>query len=294
MYEGNFTNAMEGKQMRRTMAEKGKQEKIKIMEEELEMVAPAMIDVCKKIADEKPDKVVFLDKSARIFALPMRKFLQENCLGGDKAVPDFNFFNDSPLKNGLEKLGRNNDFSRAIRPEEILLIDKELSWLSGKKVVIVDETFAFGRGVKIFMDAVRIINTMAERNSNQEAKTSVHFFALSYTRSTGGLSTEGYKEACEYLAQQIPGFELTIYENEKSHLFSRHDAFRTVDDETFNDKGQASESINEKLKYLEAEGVSHDDPWYAAAKERNLDIFELKKIANQRIYEKMVEVNGQI
>ncbi len=268
------------------------------MEKDVEMVAPALLDICEKIEHEKPDMVIFLDKSARIFALPMRKFLLEK-LGENreaaKLLPDFNFYNDGPAKEEVKKI-RNEQETPVRRPrlsdeqyeKQDEFLKKEMSFLTGKKVFIIDETFARGTGARLFMDGLDIVNE-TEEEGNQAL---IHFFSLSHADWAEKGRAE-FLDECLSLAGMKPGFELTVYDNSKNFLFSKNQAFRTVDDQTFNEHGSLSESINEELRYLKEEGLKEDDEFYAAIRERNKTIFELRKIASEHIYQAMRKVDAE-
>jgi hypothetical protein len=102
---------------------------------------------------EKPDEVVFLDKSARIFAHPIHKYLQKNMGEG---LPKISFFNDSRLK---ESYLFNKDTDEAVA--------KFFEKIKNKKVFFIDETYSLGQG------------SAALKHAKDALKGDFYYFALS-------------------------------------------------------------------------------------------------------------------
>ncbi len=92
----------------------------------------------REIIKDKPDEVIFLDKGARIFAVPFMKALKI-LIPND--MPKIAFVNDGKIK-----------MNRWAQEEQIqILADKILGRFYGKKVIFIDETISSGLGVSILL-----------------------------------------------------------------------------------------------------------------------------------------------
>ncbi|MFA5871377.1 MAG: hypothetical protein WC858_01515 [Parcubacteria group bacterium] len=106
---------------------------IKEAESDLELIRPALKDLVVNIFKEQPDVIVFLDKGARMFGTPMKKYLQEMNL---QKMPEIQFFNDENLKMAYINMTLLNES----------LIENNVGHLANKKVFFVDETISDGEG----------------------------------------------------------------------------------------------------------------------------------------------------
>jgi hypothetical protein len=68
---------------------------ISLAESQLEQIKDSLGDLVVSIKAEKPDYIIFLDKSAHIFGSPLHKYLKES---GMQSLPEFKFYNDNELK----------------------------------------------------------------------------------------------------------------------------------------------------------------------------------------------------
>jgi orotate phosphoribosyltransferase-like protein len=107
--------------------------------EQLEIIAPSLRDLAHRIEQMKPDTLVFLDKSARIFGTPYLQYLTATM--GDTA-PAVRFYNDTELK---------SRYLFDLDKEDIL--EQDFEQLRGKNVVFVDETFSTGKGAVALYEA---------------------------------------------------------------------------------------------------------------------------------------------
>ncbi len=108
---------------------------------EAQNLKPAFEDFFRRVVSEKPDYLILLDKGARPFGLPFKKFLNDLQL---ETQPEVIFWNDSNFKH--------SDTTESPFPDEYLAHPE----LHGKKLFFVDETYARGSGaraIKNFLDA---------------------------------------------------------------------------------------------------------------------------------------------
>jgi orotate phosphoribosyltransferase-like protein len=176
-------------------------------QEQLDVIGSSLKDFIERIASEKPDAVVFLDKGARVLAVPMRKYLKDN-FGSNFAK--VSLYNDDRIK---------TPFLRNESIEEVAKTD--FAPFAGKKVFFVDETFSSGKGAVTLEKAAQI------------AGVDMRYFALS-RESNGqvdlsekapfepgkfyGLSLEEYEKELERIKND-PRF--TIYPNNIKRLFTK-------------------------------------------------------------------------
>lgn len=171
-------------------------------EEHLEIIKDSLRDFVKRIQDDKPDMVIFLDRSARVFGEPIFKYLNEQKV---PKVPEIRFYNDDYLK-GLYLKGKLDKQA----------VDEELSELKDKKVFFLDETFSSGRGAATIKKSMEFLG-------NNEA----FYFAL--TQDNGpktlddfevmfDLPEEEHRKNLEEIKQDN---NFKIYDNDINDLFSR-------------------------------------------------------------------------
>ena len=115
---------------------------------ELMILGGPLRDFARQIEAGKPDCVVFLDKSARIFATPLRRHLQT--LSGVH-IPEFLFFNDEVVKRA--HADRNSGQQNVV--EEIA--KNKFGQLKGKNVYCFDETYATGEGAGAVEEVMRLV-----------------------------------------------------------------------------------------------------------------------------------------
>ena len=178
----------------RTDAEKSLHE----AEGQLEILKGSLQNLAHCIEEEKPDVLIFLDLSARMFGTPFLKYLRETM--GDSA-PQIRFYNDQELKGGY------------LSGEDVANIAKrDFSNLSGKKVFFIDETFSTGKGVGALQEAFKVIDA------------DMKYFALSKNpdpkfQDELGLSTETQEVKRNEILQHP---NVVVYDNPIQVLFSRN------------------------------------------------------------------------
>jgi hypothetical protein len=118
---------------------------------ELAIIEPGLKDLSRRICSEKPDFVVFLDKGARLFAVPLRRFLRAS---GMTPLPEFRYFNDTRLKEAY--LYKKHSFNT--------IAEDELGSLKGKKSFFVDETYSLGQGAAALEKAFSFLNLESRRD----------------------------------------------------------------------------------------------------------------------------------
>lgn len=110
---------------------------------QLELLRGPLQDIAHRAEAERPDELLFLDRSARILGTPYLKFLGQRM---GKEAPAVRFYNDDLLK-GEYIAGRSVDD----------LAKHDLGRLAGKKVFIVDETLSSGKGAAAMREAMRAV-----------------------------------------------------------------------------------------------------------------------------------------
>lgn len=162
--------------------------------DDLELIGPALRELADKIELEKPDTVVFLDMSARIFGTPYLKHLREK-MGED--TPDIRFFNDHLLK-----ARQMTQISFAETAKE------EFQDFAGKKVFFIDETYSNGKGAIAILQAA------------QETNVDAYYFAFSKDPSPSSEYKLSYEDENIIAAAQEEG-HVIIANNPVRNLFSR-------------------------------------------------------------------------
>lgn len=197
---------------------------LKHADEQLEIIRPALKDFIRRIEVDQPDTIYFLDKSARIFGTPFKKYLESLSL---KKMPQINYFNDHDLK-GLYLAGGLTKLSS----EEIL--GDTAREFKGKKIFFLDETYSGGKGAAS-------LKRLKEITENED----ISYFALSRDDgikkqeevedfdSTYGIKYLEHEKVLDEIAKD-PNF--IIYANQISTLFSREVAALYLDEVTSDSK----------------------------------------------------------
>jgi orotate phosphoribosyltransferase-like protein len=178
------------------------QEELEIATKQIEIIRGSLQDLAHRIEKERPDLIVFLDLSARVFGTPYRKYLTE-IMGKD--APPIRFYNDQDLKGRYLHDEENED-----------LIEKDFEQIRGKKVFFIDETFSTGKG------AVAINEAAMEVGAN------AYYFALSkdpHTEEGLGVKGKHYDISEETHFAKVEALKkegrINAYENPIQNLFSR-------------------------------------------------------------------------
>jgi hypothetical protein len=170
--------------------------------EQLEIIKESLQDFVKRIQEEEPDMVFFMDKSARVFGEPIFRYLNDQKM---LKMPEIRFYNDDYLK-GLYLNGKLDKKS----------VDKELYCLEGKKIFFLDETFSGGKGAAT-------IKKSAEFIDNCE----IFYFALTQDKRPKVLDDFGVwftlseEEHKKNLKEISDDDNFKIYDNDIGELFSR-------------------------------------------------------------------------
>jgi adenine/guanine phosphoribosyltransferase-like PRPP-binding protein len=185
LYQPEYLRKKEGKVENRLERQK------ESLFSEIEMLAPSICDILKRVQKEKPDVMVFLDKGARIFAEPFVRLLQ---YVGVKDKPEIVFYNDDEEKSGLER-------------DELdeVLQHRDFEKFSGKKMFIIDETISSGKGLE---------NTIV---LSEKFEVDFTYFALSHVKE--------WKNWCGDRGISIDELEQSekcvVYGYEKDELYLR-------------------------------------------------------------------------
>lgn len=181
-------------------------ELLQTADKQLEQIGPSLRDLTQRILDQKPDVVIFLDKSARIFAGPMFRFLRERKLD---PMPQLRFYNDDDLK--IIYRDENEVDAMTVAREDF--VD-----LRGKMIVIVDETFAFGVGANAMMAGM------------SEVGADAAYFALSVQKTQQSSPIVSMSRFTENLKKAKSNKKIHVYDNDIDELFSRNAARLYVTD----------------------------------------------------------------
>ncbi|MFA5926247.1 MAG: hypothetical protein WC831_04960 [Parcubacteria group bacterium] len=144
---------------------------IKEAESDLELIRSSLKDLVVNILKEQPDVIVFLDKGARMFGTPVKKYLQELNL---PKMPGIVFLNDENLKTAYT--------NRTLLNES--LIENNVGYLANKKVFFVDETMSDGEGAA----TLKMIKDCRQGFDN------IFYFALSYAGNGGADYDDGHHQ----------------------------------------------------------------------------------------------------
>jgi orotate phosphoribosyltransferase-like protein len=177
-------------------------EELDIANKQIEMIKGSLQDLAHRIEEDKPDIVVFLDLSARLFGSPFLKYLSETMKDN---APLVRFYNDQDLKGRYLHNEVNED-----------VIEGDFEQIRGKKVFFVDETFSMGKGAVALHEAAMKVGADA------------HYFALSkdpdVAQGLGEKGTHYNISETTHLAKVkalTDDGRIVVYENPIKNLFSR-------------------------------------------------------------------------
>lgn len=183
-------------------------------DQQLEIIKPSLEDFFRRVIEDRPDEIIFLDKGARVFGTPILKLLKEMNLS---KIPKIKFFNDDYLK-GLYLDGELNKGS----------IEEELGDIRSKKVFFFDETYSQGKGAAMLVKVKKALN-----NEN------IFYFALTKDENAG-LGNAGqdfedenkiaFSEHMNNLQDVYSDKNFIIYNNDIPVLFSKDAAELYVTD----------------------------------------------------------------
>jgi hypothetical protein len=173
---------------------------IQMAQEQIGEVGESLRGLVKLAEQEKPDAIFFLDKGARIFALPVHKHLRDHMAD----PPAVKFTNDKALKCDYYE-------GEGIREEDIL---EKYEGLKGAKCFFVDETFSSGVGAVV-------VKNIKETLGNDD----IFYVALS-TNPEAGKKTRPGKFSPEEHAANLAAIRaddhFVIYPPQFETLFSKH------------------------------------------------------------------------
>jgi len=209
-------------------------EGMEVMERQAVELAPALVDIAQQALKEKPQYIVCADKSARIFGVPLCRFVEKDLQAEippkDRYNPHLTFFNDDFIKDNIIKEDKDGNLSVSIEPDMARRIAGALAHVKGQRFFFIDEILALGRSLRSLLEEVKLANEQLDD------KIDVHFFSLAKMEdpSHGGrISLAGnWKEFLAQtlsLARSTDNFQYTLYENIlHKDLFSHTELFRYV------------------------------------------------------------------
>jgi adenine/guanine phosphoribosyltransferase-like PRPP-binding protein len=166
---------------------------------DIEMIKSSLKDLAQRIQSEKPDVVVFLDLSARIFGTPYLRYLKETMR---EEAPLIRFYNDQDLKGKYLHDEPSDD-----------LILQDSTNFRGRKVFFVDETFSSGKGAVAIEDA------------SAKAGIDAYYFALSRAPRSDWDNEDDHNISKEAHLAKVDSFvkegRIIVYENPIQTMFSR-------------------------------------------------------------------------
>jgi hypothetical protein len=187
-------------------------------DEQIEIIKPSLKDFVNRIGDNQPDVIYFLDKSARVFGTPFKKYLESLDL---EKKPQISYFNDHDLK-GLYLAGSLMETSS----EEVL--GDMAREFKDKKIFFFDETYSSGKGaaslkrLKEITGNEDIFYFALSRDDGLKKQDEVKDFDLTY-----GIKYSEHEKVLEEIARD-PNF--IVYANQISTLFSREVAALYLDE----------------------------------------------------------------
>ena len=280
-----------------------KERVVKKIESEFEGVAPALVHIAREIIKQKPDQVIFLDKSARIFATPMRKFIREKV--DAREIPAFKFINDDVLRFQYYWIDKKKDGETyCINRQESETLEtldaettKAFSFIKGKNTFVVDEMLSLGMELQLWMKAFQL-----EKKESPETKLS--FFALSeYEKERRVVvAGESFVRDAKEDAGKMDGFNLFISDYvPDTALFSRRvPAFRYVGEDEDPKTGEltgkilgARSALSDyyDVKTREPKIPVLDDVPMERLEDHLSFLYEFVGKAKDLIYDKMIEAD---
>jgi len=209
-------------------------EGMEVMERQVVELAPALVDIARQALKEKPQYIVCADKSARIFGVPLCRFIERDLQAKippkDRYNPHLTFFNDDFIKDNIIKEDKDGNLGVSIEPDMARRIAGALAYVKGQRFFFIDEILALGRSLRSLLEEVKLANV------GLDEKINVHFFSLAQIDdpSHGGrIDLAGnWKEFLAQtlsLARSTDNFEYTLCENHlQQDLFSHSPLFRYV------------------------------------------------------------------
>lgn len=159
----------------------------------LEHLKPSFKDFFSRVVKEQPDYVVFLDKGARPFATPFKKYFNNINLSNP---PKILFWNDERYKSLSEK-----NLAQDLLKKDFIDSNPDKDF-SKKKIFVVDETYYSGRGARMLRDFFDINHVDG------------HYFSFTHESRS---STEGLEEDEKDEFKDDERF--TIYDNHAGPSF---------------------------------------------------------------------------
>ena len=178
---------------------------IKEAHDQLNEIEGTLEDLMSRVKKEKPEIIFFMDKGARVFALPIHKYLSQTM----KQPPEIYFTNDKGLK---MKYVKNN-----LTPDETI---KKYLGLEKTKIFFIDETYSSGFSAAVIM---KIKEALKNKN--------IYYFALSQDikgKPPAEANAEWHKEN---LAKIKKDKRFVVYPNKIETLFSKDLAALYVKDQ---------------------------------------------------------------
>lgn len=187
-------------------------------ERDLETIKGSLQCLLELIDDIRPDYLIFLDRKARIFREPFQRFLKKKI---GKEMPIVGSYNDEDLK--WKYLQTNLD---------IEFLEEEFNIIKGKKVIVVDETYSFGKGAAAIQQAIEMLE-----------HEDIYYFALVRDEDPleeeygllGNISIEEHKKNIEKVLRD-PKFIICNPAIGNSHLFTMYLMNNYLDEQRINGK----------------------------------------------------------
>ena len=217
-------------------------DRIEQMREQIPLIAPELVDIAEKALEEKPECIIFLDKSARLFGTPFMRYLsfrQDGIPKEERYKPKILFFNDDYYKEKKIASGSNVVANVDISFEDDFLQKMAKDMLdpwAGKNIFIVDDCISGGRSLRTIYEFLHYYNGQTDKKINTD------YFALSKNDdpSHGDLAyAEYYKRYFERtmaLVENDPNFNVHIYDLRQTFLFTKTTLFQNVVDHMFRTK----------------------------------------------------------
>lgn len=240
-----------------------REEELKTAFEQIEMIKGSLQDLANRIKEEKPDLIVFLDLSARVFGTPFLKYLSETM---GKEAPPIRFYNDQELK------------GRYLQGEEADdVIAQDFEQIRGKKVFFIDETFSTGKGATALQEAANKVDADA------------YYFALSKDPNTEqGLGVRGLHHDIseeDHFAKVnalVEEGRIVVYENPIQELFSRFATRLYAQD-------WQGETLPLHVKSKSEGNIPHADSYYAPPEGMTMEEYSSEISKNADTYVRTVK-----
>lgn len=215
---------------------------LEMTDRQLEDIKPELRDFIQYIVDEQPDVIIFLDKGARIFGTPIKKYLRTLNL---QKIPEIRYFNDHDLKGiYLNVPGATNQNTNLSGYAE-----SEFGNIKNKKVFFFDETFSSGKGAAA-------IKQLKEQLGNDD----IFYFALTRDLNCSdniisrarefanyGISLEDHEQTLTKIKSDD---KFIIYDNRMPDLFSKKASVLYLDEVEDEGKTITVHSESEKLSKI--------------------------------------------